>query len=386
MKKNIFISLFGLIFGIVCMMFIFRNNLQLSSNINSILTPLGLYKPEVIGFLPYWLINDSNNNYLSDMDNISYFGLAIDVDGTISKMTKPTETEPGWLTLQTGKISPILDAAKQKNLKRSLVVFNGNQESINRLMDDPVKHGQNLVKEVSPIIIKYGFTDLNLDIENVSTASESARQKFTLFTKTVHNQLQKYDNSITLSIDVSPIVLIKPYLIDVNAISPFVDKVILMTYDFHYQGSSVTGAVSPVGGAGISAEFDTETSIKEALKILSPDKIILGAPLYGYEWETLLDHPHAAVIPGSGIVVSNKRVEELLSTCASCSAQFDSISQESYFIYKDQETNTFHQFFYPDKQAMEEKINLIKKYHLGGMALWALGYEGKTILDPLKNL
>ena len=386
MFKKLLLLIFGLGCGIICTLIVLRYLAKLSPEANRLLTPLGLQRPEVIGFLPYWLRSKDNKDYSPYLNTVSYFGLTIDADGTIMKRTKPTETEPGWLALQSGKINPILDAAKKKNLMRSLVVFSGNQNNVNRIIENPVKNAQNLVGEVSPILTQYGFTDLNIDIESASEASESARQNFTLLTKTIHDQLQKHNHSITLSIDVSPTALIKSYLIDVTAISPYVDRVILMTYDFHYQGSSVTGAVSPVNGAGISAEFDTETSIKEALKILEPEKIILGVPLYGYEWETLLDHPHAAVIPGSGITASNKRVEEFLQTCASCSAKFDSVSQESYLIYKDTDTNTFHQIYYPDKEAVQEKINLMKKYRLGGIALWALGYEGKTILEPLKNL
>ena len=376
MLKKLLLFLFGIGSGIISAIFIFSYYAKLLPGTNRLLTPLGMQKPAVTGFLPYWFLS-KEKDYSPYLDTISYFGLTIDADGTILKRTKPTETEPGWLALQSVKIDSILE--------RSLVIFSGNQENINRLMENPVKHGQNLVDEISPILTEYGFTDLNIDIESVSTASESARQNFTLLIKTIHDQLQKRNDSVTLSIDVSPIVLIKPYLVDLVTISPFVDKVILMTYDFHYQGSSVTGAVSPINGAGISAEFDTETSIKEALKILGSEKIILGVPLYGYEWETLLSHPRAAVIPGSGITASNKRVEEFLTTCASCSAQFDPVSKEWYLIYKDQEANTFHQIFYPDKQAMEEKINLMKKYRLGGIALWALGYEGSTILEPLKN-
>lgn len=373
MLKKIFLIVFGLGCGIICMIFI-------SS------TPFSSQKPTVMGFLPYWLITKDERDYAPYINTLSYFGLTVDGDGTILKQTKPTESEPGWYAMQNGKESSILNTAKKNNLSLSLVAFSGDQEKINRLIDDPIVHAKNLVNDIFPFLNRYGFTDLNLDIENVSLASESARQNFTLLVKTVHDQLQIHTSSVTMSIDVSPTALIQPYLIDVAAISPYVDKIIFMTYDFHYQGSSVTGAVSPVNGAGVSAEFDVETSIKEALKILTPEKIVLGVPLYGYEWETLLDHPHAAVIPGSGIVASNKRVEELLARCASCSAQFDPISKESYLIYKDQDTNTFHQFFYPDKQAIQEKINLIKKYNLGGIALWALGYEGNTILEPLKNV
>ena len=34
---------------------------------------------------------------------------------------------------------------------------------------------------------------------------------------------------------------------------------------------------------------------------------------------------------------------------------------------------------------MKEKIALAQKYRLGGVALWALGYEDGTILNPLSS-
>ena len=188
-----------------------------------------------------------------------------------------------------------------------------------------------------------------------------------------------------LSIDVSPTALIKPYLINLTAVSSVVDHIIIMTYDYHYTGSLVTGAVSPMRGAGINAEFDTETGVKEALRIIPSQKILLGTPLYGYEWETLGNTPRSAVMPASGLVVSNRRTEEFIESCASCSAQLDPEAGESYVIYRDQQTGTYHQMFYPDQQATLEKINLTNTYKLGGVAVWALGYDGKTILNPLER-
>ena len=380
MVKKIGIAIIGLLCGVIGMFFVLRQTPNSHTLLNSLLPR----KPSIIGFLPYWLI--SEKNYSPYINTVSYFGVTIDEDGTILKQTKPTESEPGWYALQSGKVSPVLERAKKNNIKRSLVVFSGDQEKIDILVGNPINNGITLTKEIIPILNQNGFTDLNIDIESVSEASSSARENFTLLVKTVREQLQKNNNPITLSIDVSPTALIKPYLVDVSAIAPYVDTVIFMIYDFHYQGSSVTGAVSPVNGAGITAEFDAETSIQEALKVLSPEKIIMGVPHYGYEWETLSSHPHAAIIPGTGITASNKRVEDFLIKCATCSAQFDPVGKESYVIYKDDDTNTYHQFFYPDEKAMQEKINLMKKYELGGIALWALGYEGETILDPLKNV
>ncbi len=340
----------------------------------------------IIGFLPYWLVKDDSPDYTKSLNEVDYFAVDLNIDGSIRKFVKPGETEPGWLKLKSDAVEGVLESFRKKNLKRSLVVFSGDQEVIDRLMDDPIQHAKNLAGDISPLIDEYNFSGINLDVEKVSTASESSRQKFTDFTKEFRNQIIQLDPSLALSIDVSPTALLKPYLIDVRAIAPYVDEVIFMTYDYHFPGSSVSGPVAPIYGAGTVSEYDTETAIKEALRILPPEKIIIGIPLYGYEWETLNGYPRAAVIPGTGKTASNRRAEELLASCASCSAEFDETDQEAHIIYKNPDTAAYHQIFYPDKRAMKAKVDLINKYNIGGLALWALGYEGDTILEPLREL
>lgn len=368
--KGVVITIIAIIIGAAAIFFFMGKE----SAITTVFNP---YKPTIIGFLPYWLT--SKKDYSPYVDTIAYFGVIVGPDGTIVKENNPGELEPGWYALQNGK------AFQASPRPKTLVVFSGDQEAINQLVDNPETHALALMQEVKPLMKNYGFTDLNIDIESVSIASESARQNFTTFLKTVHDELKKQNPTTTLSVDVSPTALIQPYLIDVAAIAPYVNHVVFMTYDFHYQGSSVTGAVSPLNGAGITAEYDVETSIQQALRILPKEKIIMGVPLYGYEWETLSDTPRASVIPGTGITASNKRVEELLDSCATCSARFDDESKEAYVIYHDPATNTYHQIFYTDKRAMEEKVKLMKKYQLAGMALWALGYEGNSVLTPLRR-
>lgn len=269
-------------------------------------------------------------------------------------------------------------------MQKSLLIFSGNENNINGLLHDLVLHAENMMKEVAPIMKNNGFTDLNLDIESVIIASDEARTNFTTFVKTVKQQMDK-ENLGTLTIDVSPIVLFKKYLIDLNSIGGLVDYVVLMTYDFHYQGSSVTGPVSPNAGAGNSEEFDTEVSVKEAMHIIPPEKILLGVPLYGYEWETIDNTPHGGTIPASGLVISNRRVEDQIKSCTNCTVTFDDTAKELLMIYKDDKTGSYHQIYFPDEKSVSEKVKLADKYDLGGIALWALGYEGNSILDPLKS-
>lgn len=388
MVKNILLILIGLAFGAFVTVYGLRYFSQSTPIANKLLSPLGLQKPEVVGFLPYWLMAKEGKNYSDVLTNLSYFCLTVGPDGRILKYTDEnnTETEPGWLALKSGKADKYLKEFSEKNHKRSLVLFSADKENIDLLMSDPVTHARNLSEDVSPIVKEYGFNEINIDIEDVAVATDGARTSFTAFSKTFHDEIKKDNKDIELSIDVSPIVIFKPYLTDLNSISEYYDKVVFMMYDFHYQGSSATGSVSPVNGAGKTEEFDTEVSVEKALEVLSPEKIIVGAPLYGYEWETLSDKPKSGVIPGTGITASSKRVADFLEKCATCSPQFDPVTKESYLIFKNQETNTYHQIFYPDRKSMEEKIKLVKKYKLGGVALWAMGYESDEILEPLKGL
>jgi spore germination protein YaaH len=202
--------------------------------------------------------------------------------------------------------------------------------------------------------------------------------------QTVKKGLEK-NKAGTLTLDISPTAFIKKFLIDPAAVAPYTDSQVVMAYDYHYQGSAVTGPVSPLLGAGTTSEFDIKTAVEQALRILPSEKVVVGIPLYGYEWESLNNSPRSAVIPGTGQIASNSRAETFMENCATCSAEFDPVDQETHLIYKDEETGSFHQVFYPDKQSTTADLKLADDYNVGGVAMWALGYEGNSILNPIQD-
>lgn len=341
-------------------------------------------KKQVIGFLPYWLLSKAKTDYSDYINTITYFGLTIDIDGTILKMQNVQENEPGWYALQSGKADPLLDNARTKKQKLSLLLFNGNEASISAVMKNPTVHARNLVKDVKPIMQKYEFTDLNIDIESVKVASDDERLRFTEFIKEVKKGID--ENKLgTLTIDISGDSLVKKRLIKLADVAPFVDYIVIMAYDYHYIGSQIAGPVAPLFGAGVTSEYDTQAAVEIALESVPAKKIILGIPLYGYEWETLRNTTRSATLPGSGLTASTQRISKLQSDCATCSAQIDDDAKESYIIYKNTQTGTFHQVFYPDQKSTSAKIDFARNAKLGGVALWALGYEDSIILEPLKS-
>ena len=343
-----------------------------------------IFKKEIIGFLPYWLINKAKDDYSKYITDLTYFGLTLDTDGTILKLTNPRENEPGWYTLKSGKLNNVFDFYKKKKIALSLLIFAGSNKLIETLIEDPVQNSKNMVNDLVPILQEYGFSGLNLDIEYTKEASNEARARFTEFATGVKNGLK--ENGVnSLTIDVTGYDIVKNNLINIKEVSEIADRILIMAYDFHFPGSFVTGPIGPLWGAGSIAEYDTETAVREALRIMPSEKIILGLPLYGYEWETIGREPRFAVIPNTGVLASGRRVEEIINSCQGCTRQSDTDAQESYLIYKNDKTGTYHQIFYPDRQSTLAKTNFAKIRNLGGVALWALGYEDSTILDPLKD-
>ncbi|MCR4330004.1 MAG: glycosyl hydrolase family 18 protein [Candidatus Roizmanbacteria bacterium] len=382
--RKLFLLLIGIVVGVGIGYAYFNTSLfsSVEHKIHTVV-PVVPDRKQVIGFLPYWLLSKADKEYSNYINTLAYFALTINPDGSIQKYTSPQESEPGYYALQSGKASPFFKDAQRNNMKLSLVVFAGNEEHIGQLVSKPTTHARKLVAEVVPIMKKHGFTDLNIDVESVREASQSAQSNFTRFVSEVKKGIKKSGN--TVSIDASPTVFIKPYLVDPKAVGAIVDYFIIMGYDFHFAGSYVTGPVAPLLGAGTISEFDIETSVSLGKQIIPKEKLILALPLYGYEWETIDTFNRAAVMPGSGIAASNRRVEELLKTCENCVVKREEEAQEPYVVYPDEETGTFHQIFYPDKQSMLNKVQFTEKNELGGIALWALGYEGDTILEPLRG-
>lgn len=370
----------GFLMGVLLLFFLAKLPLSFDSKLYKI---FGIEKPQIIGFQPFWLLERADKPYEKYITTFTFFGLTLDSDGTIVKLVNPQEEEPGWTTIRKEGFQEKLNQAKKDRLKPSLLLHNSDEASISALIKEPQKHAKNLISDVTPIMQKYGFEDLNLDIESFKEASESAQQQFTIFVKEVKKGMDE-NNLGTLTVEINPTALIKSYLINVEEIGKIADYLVLMAYDFHYIYSYLAGPVAPIGGAGEVREYDVETALNEMLNIIPPEKIILGIPLYGYEWETLSNKPGAATIPGSGATASNRRVIELLASCDNCPRAVNELSREPYVIFPEPDSDYFHQIYYEDEESIKEKLKLAKEYKISGVALWALGYEGDKILRSLK--
>ncbi len=351
---------------------------------NLLFQSLGIQKPLVMGFVPYWLVSKVKPESLAKLNRVTYFGLELNTDGTLVKLSNPKETEPGWQTLHNGKFAELLKGKSPLQIDTSLLVHLSNEASISALLTQPTEHAVNLVNDAEPLMKEYGFIDLNLDIESFKVASPSAQAQMTSFLTEVKKQLVTRKLG-TLTTELTVASLFRDNLLEPAAVGRISDRVVLMAYDFHYTGSFISGAVAPMGGAKEKWDHDVVESVKLATQAIPAEKIILGIPLYGYEWETLSNTPESAVIPGTGKTATTARIDQIKKDCPTCQIYRDEVSRSPYLILPPNADSAVQQIYFEDVTSIQQKIELAKTYKLGGVAFWAMGYEGEGLLTPLDN-
>ena len=382
--KNAFLACFGIIVGIFLGFGIFRLIPYLPLPFNSpVFSLLGINKPQVIGFMPYWLAAKATNNYGSKITTLDYFSLTIGSDGHIVKLATPQQEDPGWYDLQTTMVDKKFQEARDNHMVLSLTVSQADESTIADLIKNPSKSASNLLSDVIPVMKKYDFSDLNVDIESFKDANTKDREQFLTFLKIIKNELKK--NNYTLTVDIAPVAFVKSQLIDPIKVGNIADYMFIMGYDYHTVLSSNTGPIAPLGGIGKETEFDVLTALSIAKQEIDPKKIIFGIPLYGYEWDSLSSNPGSATIPDTGETASNRRMEGIFtSKCSTCLIKKDFLADEPDFIYQDKKGDPyFHQAFLLDANSFRKRILVAKENGFAGVGLWALGYEGNNLLQSL---
>lgn len=135
------------------------------------------------------------------------------------------------------------------------------------------------------------------------------------------------------------------------------DFVILMTYEWGWSGGPPM-AVAPIPQIRKVLDY--------AVSAIPRHKIVMGAPLYGYDW-TL---PYKKGGPWAKRVAPQKAMN--LAVSKGVKVKYDNIAQAPYFNYADNAGKS-HVVWFENGPSIQAKFNLIKEYGLRGVGYWVLG-------------
>jgi spore germination protein YaaH len=399
-KASIFFLSLGLVFTLITAYFIWQSNLPLVSPIALIGTLTGnspaIRSEKVIyGFFPYWNLKYAEELNIQSLTHFAYFAVDLNDDGTINKKVNLIESEPGWNKLKSKDTGKLLYQSKLLGQKTVIVITAMQPEIIENILNSP-ENKRTAVGSIMSVYKDYGFDDINIDFEYVNGGSQALRESFVAFITDLRFACVSYKSHCQIDIDIFASAAENPRLWDLERLEPVTDKFIVMAYDYYRKSSTQAGPIAPIKGKCNSTFSDEKdcldkdilTHITQISKLVPPGKIILGVPFYGYEWQTASTNFLANTYPGTGALATYQRIQTLFQNpnISSISAQWSDSTLSPYLSYS--EDGNIYQIYFENAQSLEQKVKLIKSADFGGIAIWALGYEGTTddLWTPISSL
>lgn len=268
---------------------------------------------------------------------------------------------PDWYTIwRSGQVTGAADAqvvrfARQKGLWDFALVQQNQYGGavLGPLLRDPVA-SRVAMDNLLALCEENGFDGINLDFEGVPPAD---RARYSGFVAQLASLLHRSGYYLTLSVPAET--ADEPQngwtgAYDYRALGRAADLVMVMAYDEHYAGSNA----GPIAATGW-----VESVVHYAAGVIPSQKLLLGVPLYGYDWGT-----------GFAQGLSYQGYRQLAVTHGAS----PTAPAISYW-----QGGVRHQAYYEGLQAFEGKVRVAIDYSLRGIALWRLGLEDPRIWDYL---
>lgn len=234
----------------------------------------------------------------------------------------------------------------------------------------------NLVNNLISAAIQYNLDGINVDFESVDPAVGDAYIQFIR-----ELSLKCANNGIVLSVDnYVPTDYTAFYNRAEQAL--FADYIIIMAYDEHYSGSE-PGSVASIG-------WVTE-GVKNTLKEVPADQIILGMPFYARVWS--LTPSEGDALPEDGETVDSytnytiscysagMNEQQKLANANGVTPVWSEETGQHYVEYEN--GGSVYQIWMEDAASIEAKLKVMDSFHLAGGSFWKLGLEQSSVWDTI---
>ena len=235
------------------------------------------------------------------------------------------------------------------------------------------------------------FAGLDIDYEKFAYADDrstwaTTRPGWVAFITDLADRLHADGRTLTVSIppvyDTGRTSDSGYWVYDYAAIAPVVDRIRVMAYDY---STATAGPIAPLDWVQKSIDGTTEASG-------DPAKLVLGLPLYGYNWvvATTGTCPSGGDGDGDRSGVTARSARDL-ATKRGAEPVYDAVTGEWSFTYPlelSDGTTTCTQtreVHYVDSQGAVARLDLAHAAGFDGGSLWALGYEDDSLWPSLTD-
>ncbi|SDY80785.1 Glycosyl hydrolases family 18 [Tindallia californiensis] len=218
----------------------------------------------------------------------------------------------------------------------------------------------------------YKMEGINIDFENIHYRNQ---QPFTEFVQRLSEKLREQGLVVSIDVTIPGGSLNWSQVYDREQIAPLVDYVCVMTYDEHWGSSPVAGSVASIGWV--------ENGIKNTLKEVPAEKVVLGLPFYTRLWEE--SKKSDGSIDVSSRALGMEYAKSILEEHHIYEKDWKWIEETGQFYAEYESEGNRYRIWLEEERSIAKKAALIEKYELAGFAGWRKGFEISSIWDVLKE-
>ena len=330
--------------------------------------------PFVAGYHPYWA-EDAWTEYPFDaLDELFFFELEVDGSGGVldAHGWAPRWGEMAGRALASGvQIVPTVSM-------HDPVAF-----------EDLFPDAQRVDRLISTVIglldATPGLSGVHLDFEVFQPVSNESRDGFTGFVAALADRMRREHPALSLS--AFALAFDDDDVYNERALGQIVDYLVIQGYDYFSAGSPNAGPVGAVSGWG---RLNWDTVVRRFEDFGVPrEKLVMGVPLYGYEWPVESDEMGAET-RGEGITIPYRADPTVLPELPRARAQADEhgshrdpSSGSPWYAYRDGEG--WRQGWFEDAESLRAKYDFVRTRGLGGIALFPLAYGDEELWEDLRR-
>ena len=313
---------------------------------------------QVLAYLPYWEMGYQIRHW-ELLTILAWFAVSIDADGD------PVQLH-GWGDQAT---SALVAEAHAHGTLAILTVTNFDSASIRTLVTSASRRAH-AIETCLGLMAAAGADGVNIDFETVPA---DARDGFTTFM----GELTAAVREAAPGGGPGHVSLAGPSVdwggaYDYDQLLAATDGIMVMAYGYHWKGGD-PGPVSPLFGGDPWGPHSIAWTVDDYLTwggLENRHKVMIGLPFYGREWPVASTAvPGKALGPGEAVTFDVARAE-----AATFGASWDAVTHTPYY-HADRDGQLW-QVWYEDRQAFADKVAYVDEMDLGGIGIWALGYDG----------
>ncbi len=328
------------------------------TKINAISTSTCVLNKRVLGWHPYWVGSTYTNYQWNLLSDLVYF------DYTVSSSTgNNTNSSFAWST------ASVVTVAKANGTKIHICATMFSSHSTFWASSSAQT---TFINNIVSLLNARGGNGVNIDFEGMGGSDNAP---FVTFMTNLNNALNTANPAYQLSVCLYSVDWSTTF--NIPALNNIVDFYTIMGYDYYYSGSAQAGPTSPLYNYQTGYNYTVSKSITAYIKAgATPSKILMGLPYYGREWEVATNTTPANT---TGAFNSSRTLDYVATNTTTYSAankKWEANCYSPYYAYLNG-TNWRHCFI-DDVYSLGRKYDMVNQRGLGGIGIWALGYDNTT--------